>query len=136
MTSCIINQAIKYFAIMMHRYWNYDSKFGHLWHVLGGTWCNGYEILRIFKMEKICFGGPILLLQRIMRNSMHGRPRWDAGNKEIFKRSRPILCSVTTTVHAWTFIDQCVMYMWWSQVLFTWFLYLFLMAYGSSSRKY
>ena len=61
-----------------------------IWHLPIGTWYNGQNILRIFKMEKICFGGPILLLQRIMWNSMHGRPRQDEGNKEIFKSSRPI----------------------------------------------
>ena len=62
----------------------------YIWHILRGTWSNSQNLLRIFKMEKICFGGPILLLQRIMWNSMHGRPWWDVGNKEILKSSRPI----------------------------------------------
>ena len=38
----------------------------------------------------------------------------------------PSLCCVAITIHAWTFIDQCVMHMWKSQVHFPWFLLVLL----------
>ena len=38
----------------------------------------------------------------------------------------PSLYCVAITIHAWTFIDQCVMHMWKSQVHFPWFLLVLL----------